>query len=54
MVLFYTELEEVKEHSITAMTLFKLLWKKVSQVNSNVIFYSYDVVKNDVFLYIKV
>ncbi len=48
IVLFYTELSDVRENSDSALKLLKALQTKVKEVNSELKFYIYDIVKNDV------
>ena len=46
IVLFYTELQDVRENSDSALKLLKALQKKVKEVNPDLKFYIYDIVKN--------
>jgi hypothetical protein len=48
IVLFYTELQDVRENSDSALKLLNALQKKVKEVNPDLKFYIYDIVKNDV------
>jgi hypothetical protein len=47
IVLFYTELQDVRENSDSALKLLNALQKKVKEVNPDLKFYIYDIVKND-------